>query len=244
MMLKQLLAATCGLAITVSMANGVLAAPDRGPELDPNFKGVINVDVIESDNMTYIDRIRKELLDKPAPQVGQSRAAIEAMYGAPLYNMAPGKDYMVYSNEYDITDGKVFRRNLSHKNLRLYEVSFNNQGAPSAPGDKATDVKLRVVPRLGDHKNLIDKLLGQPVASRDMNDEGQHGVYSIPRERFVFYNDVISNPYEAINLYFNAEGFVVGQEFLPPNHGSYVLSSTGRYVPFSTKAQPDRKIGF
>lgn len=244
MMLKQFLAAACGLAVTLSVANMAMAEDTRGTELDPNFKGVINVDVIESDNMTYIDRIRKELLDKPAPQVGQTRAAIEAMYGMPMFSMAPGKDYMVYTNEMDITDGKVFRRNLSHKNLRVYEVSYNNTGAPSSPNDKAVDVKLRVVPRLGDHKNLIEKLLGTPVASRQVDDNGQHAIFAIPRERFVFYNDVVSNPYEAVNLYFNAEGFVVGQEFLPPNHGSYVLSSTGRYVPFESKAQPDRKVGF
>ena len=244
MMFKQLMAGACGLALTVSMANAMAATTeDRGPELDPNFKGVVNVDVIENNNMTFIDRMRKELADKPAPQVGQTRAAIEAIYGPSQFSLAPGKEYQVYTNEYDVTDGKMFRRSLSQTALRVYEVTYS-EGNHQTAGDKATDVKLRVIPRLGDHKNMISKLMGETNAAREWDQDGQHAIYSIPRERFVFFNDVITNPFEAVNYYFNSDGFVVGQEFLPPNHGSYVLTSTGRYVEFKSKAQPDRKVGY
>lgn len=240
--MKKLLAASLTLAVTLGMANVSFA--DRGPELDPNFKATVNVDVIDANNETFRDRINTELVERPAPQVGQTRAAIEAMYGPAMPSLAPNKNYEVYTNEFDLTDGRRFQRMLSNDGLRIYEVKFRS-GAHKSQNDKAVDVKLRVIPRVGDHMNMISKMMGNPSTSRTRPQGGQQATFSIPKERFVFYNDVITSPFEAVNMYFDADGFLVGQEFMPGRaHGQYVLTSAGRYVEFESKAQLDRKIGW
>jgi hypothetical protein len=249
MTFKKLMAAGACLAISFGLTAAAFAADNmmsgttmRGQELDPNFKGTVNVDVIDDNNTTFFDRIRTELIERPAPQVGQTRAAIEALYGPAWSELAPNKEYEVYTNEFDLTDGKMFRRQLTNEGLRIYEVSYNT-GAHETPNDKAVDVKLRVIPRVGDHKNLISKMMGDPV-NKSMDQDGQHLVYSIPKHRYVFYNDVIASPFEHINTYFNADGFLVGQEFMPGRmQGQYVLTSAGRYVEHENKWQPDRKVG-
>lgn len=245
MMFKKLFAASICMAVVLGGTSHAFT-PDsatRGQELDPNFKGTINVDVIDNNNQAFSDRMQSEMVEKPSPQVGQTRAAIEALYGPAIPSLAPNKEYEVYTNEWDLTDGKMFNRKFSHDALRIYEISYN-AGALKSPNDTATDVKLRIVPRIGDHKNLITKMLGEPINAVS-SQAGQHSVYGIPKHRYVFYNDVLSSPFEAINMYFNAEGYLVGQEFMPRgNQGNYVLTSTGRYVEVESKFQPDRKVGW
>lgn len=245
MTFNKLFAAGVCMAMSLSITAGAFALdkPLRGQELDPNFKGTVNVDVIDNNNMTFGDRIQTELVEKPAPQVGQTRAAIEALYGPCQTSLAPNKDYELYTNEFDLTDGKMFRRSLDHEDLRIYEVSYNT-GAHKSPNDKAVDVKLRVIPRVGDHRNLVSKIMGEPINQFTQQD-GQRAIYGIPKERHVFYNDVLPSPFEAVNMYFNAEGNLVGQEFMPSrSQGFYTMTSAGRYVEFDGKWQPDRKVGW
>jgi hypothetical protein len=245
MTFNKVMAAGICLAMTLGLTASVFAEdkPLRGQELDPNFKGTVNVDVIDNNNSTFSDRIQTELVERPAPQVGQTRAAIEALYGPAMVSLAPNKEYEVYTNEFDLTDGKMFTRQLTQEALRIYEISYNTGDHKSA-NDKAVDVKLRVIPRVGDHKNLVSKLLGEP-SSISMGQNRQHATFGIPKQRFVFYNDVISSPFEAVNMYFNTDGFLVGQEFMPArSQGNYVLTSAGRYVEFDNRWQPDRKIGW
>jgi len=237
--MKKMFAVTLGLAMTLGFAAKAMA-----DDMDTSYKATVNVDVIDANNMNYQDRIRTELVERPAPQVGQTRAAIESLYGPAMKAMAPGKDYDIYTNEADMVDGKMFKRALSQTGLRVFEVSYNNDGPNKSANDKAVDVKLRVIPRVGDNRNLVEKLLGAPVVNVSASDKG-HVIYGIPQERFAFYNDVISSPHKAINAYYNAQGDLVGQEFLPMGYqGGTALSSAHRFIEFESKAQPDTKVGW
>jgi hypothetical protein len=211
-------------------------------QMDPRFRTTVTADVIENNNQAFRHRVLSELVERPAPQVGQTRAAIEAVYGPARSELAPGREYDIYTNELDLVDGKMFRRQLSENALRIYEVSYS-AGATRTANDKATDIKQRVIPRIGDHRNLVDLMLGRPYHRYDLQ-EGQRAVYGIPKQRFVYYNDVISSPFTAANMYFNNEGFLVGQEFMPSRmQGWHTLTTAGRYVDFPTRFQPDRRVG-
>lgn len=237
---ERILASSLCFVAGLGLVTGAFAQaqPVAGQEL----RSTINADVIDTNNELFRNRIRTEMVQKPAPQVGQTRAAIEAIYGPAWEALAPGKNYEIYTNEYDLTDGRMFRRQITDADLRIYEVSYST-GAMKTANDKAVDVKLRVIPRIGDHKNLVSKMLGEPYSRYGLQD-GQHVVFGVPKHRYVFYNEIIDDPFTAINMYFNTQDFLVGQEFMPSRkQGEYVLTSAGRYVEFQTRSQPDRNIG-
>ncbi len=241
MTFNKLLAASVCLVMGLGVAAGAFADQHEAKTVDPSYRGTVNVDVIDTNESNFRNRIQSELVERPAPQIGQTRAAIEAVYGPTQTALAPNKNYDVYTNEFDLTDGKMFRRTLNQRALRVYEVTYNTTGDQRTGNDKAVDVKLRVIPRVGDHKNMMTKLLGEPIQTFP-NKEGQHAIFGIPKERFVFYNDVLASPYEAVNAYFNADGFMVGQEFMPVGYrGWTTLTSAGRSVEFESDRQPDTK---
>ncbi len=257
MTFNKLLAAGICMAVTVGVAAPALAQQHTTTTTtttttnqqvmmgqDPSYRGTVNVDVIESNNSGYMDRINSELVERPAPQVGQTRSAIEAMYGPAQTALAPNQNFEIYTNEIDLVDGKMFRRNLTQESLRIYEVTYNT-GASKTANDTATDVKLRVIPRVGDHKNMVSKLLGEPIG-HNVDMKNQRSIYGIPKHRYVFYNDVLNSPFEAVNLYFNADGFVVGQEFVESRkQGDYAISSAGRLIEVESEwGSPDRKVGW
>jgi len=103
-------------------------------------------------------------------------------------------------------------------------------------------VKQRVIPRIGDNRNLVEKMLGEPIG---ISANKYHVVYGIPQERYAFYNEVISSPYRALNAYYNAQGDLVGQEFMPTGipQGT-VLTTAHRFVEFESNGQPDSKVGW
>lgn len=246
MTFNKLFAASVCLAMSVGLTAGAFAQnqPTMLTQTQvPSYKGTVNVDVIDADSGLFSKRIQSELVDRPAPQVGQTRAAIEALYGPAMSTLAPNKSYDIYTNEYDLAAGKMFRRQLSQEATRIYEVSYT-MGAAKSPNDKASDVKLRVIPRVGDHRNLVSKMLGEPI-NMFTEHAGQRIIFEIPKSRYVFYNDVISSPFTAINAYFNTEGYLVGQEFMPSRYrGQHVMTSANRYIEFESKRQPDSKIGW
>jgi hypothetical protein len=237
------------IGLCLSMGLGISAQgfaddpPTQGQITDPNFKGTVNMDTIDQDAPNFVDRVNNDLVNRPAPQVNQTRAAIEAIYGPAQTDLAPNKDYEVYTNEFDLVDGKLFRRQIKTDSLRIYEVTYC-AGPHKSTNDRATDVKLRVIPRVGDHINLVQKMLGRPLDRVSTHDQ-QHVVYGIPKQRWVFYNDVISTPQTAINAYYNADGYLVGEEFVPLAwRGSYALTSAGRYTEIQTRFEPDTKVGY
>lgn len=248
MAFKKLFAAGACLAISVGLTAGAFAQQTMPTTTtttmvtpQESVRGTVNVDVIDNDNENFGNRIQTELVERPAPQVGQTRAAIEAIYGPATRELAPNKPYEVYTNERDLAGGRMFNRNLTEDMLRIYEVSYS-AGATKSPNDKAVDVKLRVIPRIGDHKNLVNKMMGEPI-SKINDQQGQHTVYAIPKHRYIFYSDVLTSPFEAINTFYNAEGFMVGQEFAPGRYrGFHVLTSAGRYTELESKRQPDVKV--
>jgi hypothetical protein len=253
---KPFLSAGLCLALGLGMASGALAQtqpmvqqtqPMAQPAPATGVRGTVNVDVIDTESATLIDRVKSDVANRPAPQVGQTRAAIEAIYGPSQTDLAPNKNYDLYTNEFDLTDGRMFERQLHPNTLRIYEVTYNTPPTASvtkSATQTATDVKIRVIPRIGDHKNLVTKMLGEPL-NRPSHERGQHVVYEIPKNRFVFYNDVLSSPFTALNMYFNTDGYLVGQETMPSRmRGQHVITSAGRYIPFESRYQPDTKIGY
>ncbi len=248
MKLKHLFAAGICFAMTLGISPQVFAqyeTPTQAQELNPSYKTTINATIIDNNSSAFIDRVRNEVVDKPAPQVGQTRAAIEAIYGPARNDLAPNKNYEVYTNEYELIGGKMFKRNISPGSLKVYEVAFGpNNGIPTA-NDKASCVQLKVIPSVGDHKNMVTELLGKPMEVPAV-DGGERIVYGIPKQRYIYYNDVLSSPFQAINAYFNSDGYMVGQEFMPSRYqGYYAMTSAHRYVEFAGETgQIDRKIGW
>jgi len=236
------LAISFGIAAQ-SFADDMTNGTTRDQSMDPNFKATVNQSVVDTD-MSFSDRLRADIKNRPAPQIGQTRGAIEAIYGPAETALAPNKDYQIYTNEYEIIDGKMFHRTLTHKDLKIYEVTYNTTSGVKSGDDKITDVRERVIPRVGDHKNLVGKMLGYPM-NVVSDDHGNHIVYGIPKERYGFYNSTISTPFEAVNMYFNSDGFLVGQEFMPAfGQGQHVLTSAGRYIEYQSNNQPDQKVGY
>lgn len=256
MRLTRLFAAGLALALVTGISAGAWAACPTGgcpvkerpvstTTVVPPYQGTINVDIVDPGSENFENRVRCDVVNKPAPHVGQTRAAVEATYGPAQEALAPGKPYGIYTNEADLAGGQYFLRNISQQNLRIYEVTYNNTGLKTA-NDKVVDVKERVVPRIGDHRNLVTKLLGGDQASiYRVNNSSEHMVYGIPRMRYIYYNNVLRSPFKAVNAFFSTDGFLVGQEFMPyrmPN--TYVFTSAHRYVEYPAKWQIDRKIGW
>ncbi len=246
MTFKKIFAASLCMAMGIGLTAGAFADQPQvqnGTIINPSYKSSVNIDVIEKNELGYKERIQSELVQRSAPQVGETRAAVEAIYGPSWTSLAPNKNYEIYTNEYDLTDGKMFRRNLSDDALRVYEVTYNATDGNKTANDKVVCVALRVIPKLGDHINLVTRLLGSPISSINGQD-GQHVIYGIPKQRYVFYNDVLSSPFEAVNAYFNAEGYMVGQEFMPSRNQGFTTRTTAeRFVEFDNQFQPDRKVG-
>jgi hypothetical protein len=256
---KRLLAAALTLAMSFGIVASAMAQTQSGDitirtqqqgvtttttTLDPSYRSTVNVNVIDNNAIGFQDRISQELVDRPAPQVGQTRAAIEAIYGPAQTALAPGKSFDIYTNETDLTGGKMFNRNLTPNRLHIYEVSYNAAATKTAT-DKAVDVKERVIPRIGDHKNLVTKMLGQPINAHTMASNSGPVLYGIPKQRYTFYNDVLSSPFTAVNTYYNTDGFLVGQEFVPLRmRGQHAISSAGRYIPVMSDHQPDVKVAY
>jgi hypothetical protein len=254
MRLTRLFAAGLTLALVGGVTAGAWAVcpvnqtpVSTGPAVvDPAYRGTVNVDIVDPGAENFTNRVRCDVVNKVPPHVGETRAAVEASYGPAQTALAPGKPYEIYTNEADLSAGRYFLRNISQQNLRVYEITYNNNGLLKSATDKVVDVKLRVIPRIGDHRNLVTKLLGDDEASiYRVDPQGEHVVYGIPRMRYIYYSDVLKSPFKDMNAFFSNDGFLVGQEFMTyrlPNQ--YVHTTAGRYVEHQAKWQPDRKIGW
>lgn len=208
--------------------NGIsLAAQGVTPAIEGR---VVNVDVFDNDSLGFTERVINNVVRRTPPEPGMTRAQVEASWGPSFTTaLAPGKDVSIYVNNHELIDGRLMKRVINQKNLKVYEVTYADCKGDIPKGDaKVLTVKPVMMPRVGDHINMYSLLLDEPVRYAE-------GVayFPIPASRIPYYRHLIQNPSQLVRVNTDAQGIVVAQEFLNGDltGGEYVFTSADRYTP-------------
>jgi hypothetical protein len=204
----------------------------------PAIRGqIINSQVIDNNTGSFRDRLNTNVVNRPAPTPGMSRAAVEAMWGPSMTSqLRPGSPVSLYVNNQELIDGHVINRTISNRNLKVYEVTYTDS-TEANPSAEACVVSVRPIftPAIGDHENMYSLLLNSqdnlPLYGFTNHDPNK-GYYVIPEPRFRYYRDLADNPFELIRVSTDAQGIVIAQEFVEGRLplGTYGFSSAQRYT--------------
>jgi hypothetical protein len=195
--------------------------------------------------MAFRTRQINDVYQRPAPQPGMTRGAIEAIWGpSQTSTLSPGRDVSIYVNNNELIDGHLMSRYVPPHHVKVYEVVYCDSKDPLGSSD-ATAVSVTPVmrPRVGDHKNMFSLFLVAPtytgvtsVGSSALINAGNRKsiqYYSIPHEIYKNYRAITDNPFMMVKAYTDADGKVVAQEFVHDRQqwaSGYAFSSAQRYT--------------
>jgi hypothetical protein len=103
----------------------------------PTLQGqAVNIQLIDRDSKRTVDRVRRGLLERPAPSIGMSRAVVEAVWGpnqAAVLSPGRNENQAIYTNQFELVGGHLLAHNLSMKNRQAYEVTYTPAPGTAPP---------------------------------------------------------------------------------------------------------------